>query len=223
MDAISILIQQSASCNSLLNLQDVATLHCVSHDVHVMINTYISSIPQNVSNMLETTAKELCIPNKPDLNHVVDVNALLRQLLIVRQLYGNIEKNTKLNCVLDNFTKNEVCNLWTISFEKMTKTNQIDTVQFLLQCIQKNCVQQNIIVIYILMSFLSRLFKNKKKDIHNKNESMFAYTNFRLVVVKKCLEITTTLREEITGYPYVFIDRTIRKIGEVKRITLSVS
>lgn len=222
MEAITILIQQSGVCNGLLNMQDIAVLHCVSNDIHIVIDTYISNIEQNNLSIVEATAQEFGIPCK-NINHVVNIKLFLRQLLIVRRLYGNEEKGSKLRHALDDFTKNVVGSMWTEPFNPMSKNNQTDTVHFLLQCTQKNCLQQNIIVIYILMYFLSRLFNSKKKDIHDKNNSIFAYTNFRNIVVSKSIELTTTLREEVTGYPFMFIDRTIRKIGEVKRKTLSIS
>jgi hypothetical protein len=219
MDAIIILVQHSAVCKGLLNMQDVAVLHCVSKTVHVTVDTYISTI-----EVMQTTARELCVHcENIHTDCMIDMNAFLRLLMIVRRLQGDVKQQVKFRDTLDNLTKNATNSLLTQACGNMSKSNQLQTVRFLLECMKTDCLQKNIIIIYILMSFLSQLIKSKKQDILNTDNSIFSNRNFRDIVVLKCLELTRSLREEITLYPYVFIDRTIRKIGEVKRKTLSLS
>ncbi len=216
-DALAVFVQYSILNKGFINIEDAARLKCVSKDLHSLFD-------DTTNVFMETTGDELGITYKmQECPHIIKLDILFQQMLLIRRLYGYRDKASKLVDVLNRFTHNIVGSIWTESFNGLSKDKQIATMKFLLECNQhtkqpQRDVQQNVLIVYLMMSFMLNLLNNNKKNILSREKSLFAHRNFQDVVVNKCIALSTMLREEITSYPYMFIDRVIRRVGDVKRL-----
>lgn len=202
-----------------INIQDIAVLRCVSRNVLNVVNTYIKDDNQAV---FRNTLCFLNIPcDKLDIHstsHIIKLGLLVRHLLVFRRLYNDIAKKTKLISTIDSFTKHDVNQLWKKQLNKASKDEQKQTIHLLLYCAQgdnESNLQQNIIIIYVIMCFISKSYNSMG------HQSLFAHEPIKKIIITKCEELSINLREEITSYPYMFIDRVIRKIGDVRRMVLN--
>lgn len=223
MDVLSIFLQFSVSSKCIVDIQDIAVLRCVSKQTQTFVKIYVDDIENGEWSVIETSNKLLGLPNtKTNKDCVIKIGELTKQLMIIKRLYGQAKHKDKFISVLNHLTKHVISKLWTHSLSELSLQQQKDTINFLLTCIQNENMQQNIIIVYTLMSFICSLTKSKQKVINNRDECIIAYSSLKRIVIKKCLELSSCLREEITSYPYVFVDRVIRKVGEVKRQMVSL-
>jgi hypothetical protein len=216
-DALTVFVQYATVNKGFINIEDAARLKCVSKDLHVLFD-------DTADVLIETTANELGIPYKmQECSHIVKFDVLFQQLLLIRRLYGDRKKSGKFVEVLNRFTHDIAGSIWTESLMGLSKEKQVVTIRFLIDCnvhtnMPNKDIQQNIILVYLMMTFMLKLLNNNKKTIRDKDKSLFANHHFQDVIINKCIALSSTLREEITSYPYMFVDRVIRRVGEVKRL-----
>lgn len=216
-DALTVFVQYATLNKGFINIEDAARLKCVSKDLHILFDN-------NADVLIETTADELGIPYKMQkCFHIVKLDVLFQQLLLIRRLYGDRKKSSEFIEVLNRFTHDIAGSIWTESLMGLSKEKQVVTIRFLIDCnVHTNTpdkdLQQNIILVYLMMTFMLKLLNSNKKIIREKDKSLFAHHHFQDVVIHKCIALSSMLREEITSYPYMFVDRVIRRVGDVKRL-----
>lgn len=216
---LSVFVQYNMVSKCLLDLGDVATLKCVSRETKLIVCKYI-----NEQVIIDTNVENLGIQYKQlPIEHVIDMRQFVKQLIATKRLYGNVERRGKFLQLLNNFTGGDVTKVWTEPIAGLSYKKQCDTIYFLLNCIQTDNIQHNIIIIYFLMHFISKLITMNKSIAKDKEKFLLEHLKIQLIIIDKCNEISTTLREEITMYPFAFIDRVIRKVGDVKRLIISLS
>lgn len=224
LNAMNVFLQYSLVSKSFVNMQDVSVLKCVSKDTQRMVKEYVDNNTDGKQAVIEVTAGMLGIsPNSLARKHIIKTDILFKNLLIIERVYGSKKHKAVLLQTLNNLTGHVVPELWTETLVHVEKQKQMDTIHFLLHSIQDDCLPRNIIIVYILMSFIFKLMNSNKTILFNRNEFALAHTRLQKVVVKKCINLTTLLREEITLYPYMFIDRVLRKLGDVKRAFSSLA
>ena len=104
-------------------------------------------------------------------------------------------------------------------FSNVTFDEQTNTLSELLSFIEnenKNMASK-ILTIYVIYYFISKLYK-KNGSHFNKNNSLLGNNNFRFICISKANEVVQTLKNEITLFPYTFIDKVIRLVRETARI-----
>lgn len=220
MDVLRVFVQYCAVSKSILTMQDVAILQCLSQDTKSMVKLYIDDVDGGRKFIVESTASTLGLPC--EYKHIINLEELVKQLLTIQRLYGNQRHKDKFLNVLDSFTRHIVSTIWTEPIEMLSKDKQTGTIHFLLCSIHKGKSDQNVILIYILMCFIFKVINSNKTIVHDKNKSLFAYPTIQHIIIDKCIELTKSLREEITSYPFMFIDRVIRRVGDVKRLVSSL-
>ena len=221
MDVLTVVMQYSMVHECKLDMVNIATLKCVSINTKLMVEKYIDE-----TIVLDASANTIGIPYKTlPREHAINMNIFLKQLLTTKRLYGKLESNDKqkFKTMLNHFTSQGVNNVWSESICGLPLQKQIDTISFLLGCVEKNNIQHNVMIVYFLMQFIFKLINTNKTILKDKEKFLLQNVRLQQIIQNKCNEISTTLREEITMYPFAFVDRVIRKVGEVKRLVLSLA
>lgn len=221
MDALSVFVQYCATSGSILTIQDVAVLHCLSHNVNDMVKMYIDDVKGVRKTILDNTASTLGLAYKEE--HVVDIEMLIKHILMIQRLYGDKRQKQKFLQALDNFTRHIVSNIWTEPLAMLSTKKQRGTMYLLMRGVNQDTPEQNIIIVYVLMCFIYKFINSNKIIIHDKDTCLFAHSKIKRIIIEKCIELSSSLREDISCYPFMFIDRVIRRIGDVKRLVSSLS
>jgi hypothetical protein len=213
-NALKIMLQHSNACGAVaFNMQDIAALKCVSKELQCLVTKHIDD-----ALLIISTANDVDIPYaKLMSDHCLDTTMLLQQLLIIKRLHGNQAKVQQLVNVLNAFTRDITSGIWTESFKGMSRETQFYTIDFLAHCNCEGNLGHNIVIVYLLMTFMAKFLNNNRAILDDRKQTVFAGQRFRDVMVCKCTHLTSTLREEVTAYPYMFVDRVLRKIGDVRR------
>jgi hypothetical protein len=220
MDVLRVFVQYGAASRSILTVQDVAVMKCISQDANSMVKLYIDDVKGAMKSIVDNTALTLGIPCKE--KHVINMEMLVKQVLTVRRLYGNKQHKTKFLQVLDNFTRHILSNIWTEPLAMLSKEKQTETIHLLLRCFAQDNPEQNVLTIYVLMCFIFKVIKSNKTIIYDKDKCVFAHSKIKRIIIDKCIELTSVLREEVSSYPFMFTDRVIRRVGDVKRLVSSL-
>ncbi len=219
MDALCVYIQHAVSVNDMINMQDVATLRCVSKDTNVIIKTCIDESEFVLSAIMQNTASDLKVPCiEPSGQHVIDLKCLFKQLLRARRLYGDHQQTNNFIGVLNEFTSITARTIWTDGLVNLPTQRQLDTLHVLLNFFANDDLQQNILIVFLLMYFIHKYIDANMSTIHDRDVSVFANRRVRKIILSKCEYLIKTLNEEITLYPHFFVSRVIRKIRDVKRL-----
>jgi hypothetical protein len=225
MEAIQLIVQHTGLM-PLLNIADIATLRCVSKSVNGMINAYCKDDDEYITHC-SLCHLNINMPTTLYKNDVINVKLLLQQCIMIKRLYGNKDLEEKLFETLNTFTRVTVNKLWQVALCGISIVQQTEAMEFVLSCFQnfeyKKNRQQNTIIVYILMCFISRLVaKNNLDDLRNAEKSVLARPYLREIIIAKCKHIVFTLNDGVSSYPYLFINRVIRKCKEVKRKIIEI-
>ena len=219
MESLTVILQHAfvTDCNPF-NIQDIATLQSVSKEVSLTIKMYVDGVEHVEQKIISKTFEDLNFCSaKVRLENVINVKCLLHYFIWIKRLYGSNDHSVKLTSVLNKFTHEHSKLIWSEPLKGLSKQKQIDTLDFILQFIDSQDLQQSVMLVFVLMSFICKVISNNKETIKDRKQNVFAHQRIRNIVFEKCKYSINRLREEITAYPFMFTDRVIRKIKEVKR------
>jgi hypothetical protein len=75
-----------------------------------------------------------------------------------------------------------------------------------------------ILVVYIMFYYMNKLVKRNSKEFVKQGDCILSSRRFRKVILKKCDELISHMRDEVTCFPYSFMNKVIRVCGETKRL-----
>jgi hypothetical protein len=224
MDIIQTIVQHSTVV-CLMDVADIATLRCVSKSVLEVVNVYCNEDNEFIQ---KCTLTSLGVSKLKTVT-AIDTKLLVKHCLTIRRMYGQKDLEDKFHVTLKEFTSNGVKKLWKVSnFKNLSKDEQICCIDLMLSFIvafdYKHHLQHNVIVVYILMCFIFKFINNNTSStLRDTNMSVLAYNNLRRVMCSRCNHITNTLHETVTAYPYLFVNRVIRKCKDVKRLITNLA
>lgn len=227
MDVIQIIVQHSTIV-CLMDVADIATLRCVSKSVCEVINVYCNEENEFVQKCT-LSSLGLCKLSLTKKVTAIDTNMLVKQCLTLRRMYGRKDLEDKFHVTLNEFTSNSVKKLWKVSnFKNLSKDEQIYCIDLILSLIvpfdYEHHLPHNVVIVYILMCFIFKYINNNTSStLRDKNMSVLAHKTLRRVMCSRCNHITNTLYETVTAYPYLFVNRIIRKCKDVKRLITNLA
>lgn len=212
MDAISILIGYAA-LEPILNLEDIATLLCVSKDVR---NIVVHNNLHHDSNpiVIIATARSLnCIKTTHLLeDHYINLPVLLCLMLQIRRLYGNLKRSKELYDVLEVLTGQTAKRILKKEVQNVTK--QEVTLHCLLDLFHNDCTCHNTIIMYVFMNFVRKVVSS---SLPRKTNAICADRQFRMVIFDRCTNNIRLIREQVTCFPFGFMEKVIRQCSETRR------
>lgn len=223
MDAFTIFIKHSCQEMNIYSLEDIAVMKCVSNEIKKELNI-IYKKDEKVNELCEQTSKNLGCTYKKELTNKPLLNrALYLQYMVQATRYYNKDtienhKNREtLVLFLSELTLYNSIKVFT-KFSNVSIDEQISTVIELLNFTNKDNknMASKVIAIYLIYYFISKLYKRNGSHFV-KRESILGNNNFRFTCISKANEVFYSLKNEITLFPYTFIDKVIRLVRETSR------
>lgn len=224
MDPFMIFIKHSCQEMNIYSLEDISTLKCVSKDIKGELdvlyknNERTNQLCKNTSINLGNINVEL--PKETVLNRVLYLQYMVK---LNRYYHDDTIKNSlkrdKLVSFLNEFTLQNATKIFT-KFFKITLDEQTNTISELLYFTEEHNhnIAIKIFTTYLIYYFLSKLYKkNYEPFIKNKDKCVLASRSFRFTCISKATEVVHTLKNEITLFPYTFIDKVMRLVRETSR------
>lgn len=234
--AFDIFVKHTSLHMNAFDAEDVSTLKCVSSEIKKELDVmYHSDEKQhemwqksltNLGYVSHSSSKKQSDDISTDKEkEYIPLNALNGKLYIqhacrLHRLYGsdNADKKAKFVAFMKDITLTHTKNMF-ISFNDLTLTQQSRTICELLNLGSSKYIEIRILVTYLTYYFLNKLIKhNSSVYLKNRNKCVLSNSNFRFTVISKANQHVTSLKNEITSYPYTFTEKVIRMLNDTKRL-----
>jgi hypothetical protein len=206
-----------------LGIDDVACLKCVCK----AWNKELDKLYMNKDDELSViTALSLGMKMQDiDSEHLLDMTKFVKSIVMFRNAIRYTKKTNSnahiLRCTKD-FTLNIAKKLLK-DVRATTSTKQKATCVLLLNLFEEiDCVELKIHIVFILFYFMNKLIKRNQTAYVKQGDCMFSSRRFRKVIIAKCTQLIEHMRDELTCYPYSFIDKVMRVCAETRRQILSI-
>lgn len=216
MDSLNVVLA-NACTSTIFSMVDIATLMCVSKEVNNLVISNKLHWDSN-SNVIMATALHIGCTNTEYLiqEHCVNVPILFRIILQVNRLYGNTKRNKDLLDVLEMLTSQLSKKIIKMDHDTCIKKQQA-TIGCLAHLIHKDCVHHNVIILYVLMNFVKRV-ANVAYPKRRSTTSILSESKFRRTVYNKCTDSIRSIRDEITCFPFGFLEKVYRQCTDTRRV-----
>lgn len=216
MDSL-IVVLANACTSTIFSMDDIATLMCVSKEVNELVILNKLHCDNNTNVIITTALRTGCTNTEYLTNdHCVNLSMLLKILLQVNRLYGNTKRNKELLDVLEILTSQLSKKIIKMGHDTCIKKQQA-TIGCLAHLIHKDCVHHNIIILYVLMNFVKRV-ANVAYPKRRFATSILSESKFRKTVYNKCTESIRSIRDEITCFPFGFLEKVYRQCTDTRRV-----
>lgn len=213
MEVLTVLLN-NAALSPILAMDDVARLLCVSKEVRNCVFENELHHETNKNVIIATAHCLECIKTQHLLeDHCVNLPFLFRIILQIRTLYGNIKKTKELIDVLEILTGQTAKKIIRLDINTDIK-KQETTLHCLVDIFHKNSTAHNTIVMYVFMNFVKRLVTSslpKKKNV------ILGDRQFRTLIHDRCTANIRQIREQVTSFPFGFLEKVIRQSTETRR------
>lgn len=195
----------------IINLQDIACLVCVSKSIFDEID-----IGQYTTDpcVIHCTVDALHLQAKNVHTLCIDLPLFLTDVCKVQRYYGKINYKKHIVKALDDFATHDIY--------KLSNDNKCDAVAVLTSICEMIQISQTLetpidVMLLFLLAHCTRKFLKKvntEQGTRQRNTCRLRKVASRLCIV---LNNASFLREAITHFPYVFIERTLRSCNETRR------
>lgn len=222
MSAFDIFIKASCITLDIFNLTDVVTLMCVSKHMKTELDS-IYGCEKMFDKLIAKEYKAIgCVYTKElkeqsVLNEFLYLKNTSRVLRLYTEVLATKEKEKVFVQYLKETTLKNIQKVF-IGFKEITLEQQISTTSALLELINSDFVEVRILGVYFLYYFLTRLYKhNDKLFLKDGFKCILGSSRLKKTISKKILNNITDIKDSTTIYPYIFIDKVLRMVMEMRR------
>lgn len=228
MDPLLLVFKHSCMNMNIYGLEDIAILKCVSKDISNELDGIYKDIDR-YTKCVEKTCQNMGYVSKTTLqsNTVLNRDVYVKYMVQLTRYYSN-HMTCPIVCTnfvsfLEDFTRTNCMKVFT-KFKNISHEEQINTMNELLCFTYDNKnMATKILAIYLLYYCISKLYKqNTKTFVKNKKQCILGSARFRNTCASKCDHIIIQCKDEITLFPYRFIDKLIRLLQETKRNLVNI-
>ncbi len=212
MNALDIVLAQSA-LSPVISIVDLAVLRCVCKEVNCILTK--NNLNDNSQTILVATAEHLECIKSDDLfqDNCLNVPLLFQFMCRIKRYYGDTKKTKQLvDCL------NIISSQLSYKILKLNNKTELDklinTMQILFDISHKTCKTHNMITTYIMMNFIKRM---AYISLPKKSNEICKNARFRRSLNIKCQVQIREIREEITYFPFGFLEKVIRQCTEARR------
>jgi hypothetical protein len=230
MDPLLVVFKHSCLHMNIYGMEDIAVLSCVSKDIRNELCDIYKDEERN-TKLIETTCQNLGYVSKTPLQSKTALNRdmYIKYMVQLNKYYNpNVVTCKILQCkfvsFLEAFTKTNCIKVFT-KFNNISLKEQINTMNELLCFTYDNeNLAIKILAIYLLYYFISKLCKkNNKTFVRDRKQCILGSARFRNTCASKSNQMIFECKDEITLFPYRFIDKLIRLLQETTRNLVNVS
>jgi hypothetical protein len=230
MDPLLVVFKHSCLHMNIYGMEDIAVLKCVSKDIRNELDD-IYKDEDRKTKLLETTCQTMGYVSKTSLQHdtVLNRDLYVKYMVQLTRYYNpNVTTCNKLHAdfvsFLEDFTKTNAIKVFT-KCKNISLQEQVNTINELLCFTYDNKnIATKILAIYLMYYFISKLYKkNIKTFVKDKKQCILGSVRFRKTCISKGNEIVLQCKDEITLFPYRFIDKLIRLLQETTRNLVNVN
>lgn len=231
MDPLLVVFKHSCLHMNIYGLEDVAILQCVSKDINKEIDD-IYKDEKRKTKLLEKSCQNLGYVSNTSLRNdtVLNRDVYIKYMIQLTRYYNHPNVAT-CNIVLtdfvsflEDFTRTNAFKVFT-NFKSISLEKQINTMNELLCFTYENKnTATKILAIYLLYYFISKLYKkNNKTFVKDRKQCILGSVKFRNTCTSKSNQIVLQCKNEITLFPYRFIDKLIRLLQETTRNLVNIN
>ncbi len=209
---VLIVILNVAEHTPLIDLQDIACLACVSKSIFnkIDVGKYTTK-----ACVIQCTINALHMQTRNVHNLCIKLPLFLTNVCKVQRYYGKLNYKKHIVQALDDYSTHDIHKI-------LSGDENCDTAAMLTSvCEMIQITEKNDIPIYVMSLFLlAHCTRKILKKIQNEREARQQYISCLCKVASKlCIVFhnASCLREAITDFPYVFIERTLRSCNEARR------
>jgi hypothetical protein len=215
---------------NIYGLEDIAVLNCVSKDISNEI-TDIYKDEERKTKLLEKSCQNLGYVSDTSLKSdtVLNRDVYIKYMVQLTRYYSSkltcdIVVHTDFVSFLEDFTRTNAIKVFT-NFKSISLEKQINTMNELLCFTYDNKnMATKILAVYLLYYFISKLYKkNNKTFVKDRKQCILGSVKFRNTCTSKSNQIVLQCKDEITLFPYRFIDKLIRLLQETTRNLVNIN
>jgi hypothetical protein len=234
MDAVIIFFDHAFMHMDVFDMEAIATLKCVSKAIKTDIEFVCKSQEKQDKLWVEMSKKiktnnsrqKKYIEDDKEVKKLFSNNLHIKQILRCHRYYDDAPKNkmhaVKLATYLKSLTFSQA-NLVFSGYENVTLKEQLSTINELLVFCSSKDIDMRIMSAYFVFYFINKLIKhNSKSFIQNHKQCILASALFRQTTISKSDELVKNIKDEVTSFPYSFIDKFIRLLQETRRLVIAV-
>lgn len=231
MDPLLVVFKHSCLHMNIYGLEDIANLKCVSKSISTELND-IYKDEDRKTKLIEKTCQNMGYVSKTSLqsNTVLNRDVYIKYMVQLTRYYKHPNVvtcnivHTDFVSFLEDFTRTNAIKVFT-NFKSISFEEQKNTINELLCFTYENKnMATKILAIYLLYYFISKLYKrNKNTYVKDRKQCILGSAKFRNTCTSKSNQIILQCKDEITLFPYRFIDRLIRLLQETTRNLVNVN
>jgi hypothetical protein len=196
----------------IFNLQDVACLVCVSKSIFNEIDIGNYTVQRCV---IQCTINALSMRINSVDNICIDFPLFLTNIFKVQRCYGKTNYNKYIVKVLDDFATHDIHQI-SSCIEHCDILVMLTSICDIIQNTEANDAPVCVMSLFLLAHCTRKLLKK----MQNEQDARYRYIcGLRKMTSRLSITLNNAvcLRETITCFPYVFIERTLRSCNEVRK------